>query len=433
MSKSVKKGFVGAHAKSSAAVVSLAVHSIIILVAMSFVAVRVIVKEGTSFEVRSVTRPKMQLKKLQVPVKINKKRPKPKLMKRLVVKPNLARKMPEFKMPEILGVKGGLGSVGDVGLGAGGVGFSMPEINIFGVKSRGEKIFFILDATPQMMYDEIGGFLAYAIIKNEVLQIIDSLNSTVLFNVAVFDGSHSKVLFPRLVPASSKNVVATKSWLEPLNRVSKNMGDMDYGLETLGAGNAASIENFEVEPLERYVWWMKPAMLSMKQQADSVYLLTYRWGNLTHDIGKNNGDFDYEKREKYYRMAQQKLKEENERRRKNGDPPRVLKDKGALVKEYFPNQSFGRPPSAAEKVVYTPKVMVKAMKDVRVQYAPKNQLTSGVSKKNKDAFSVNVIQFFRKSEGPRGASDFKQLSRLTKGKYSSLAGLDAIKSSSQTE
>ncbi len=101
-----KKRFFTNHAKSSAMVVSLAVHAVLLVVALSFVAVTVIKKDDQKFESRQVSRPKMELKKLRVPVKIKKKRPKPRLRKQITVKAR-ANHMPEIKMPEIVGIKGG--------------------------------------------------------------------------------------------------------------------------------------------------------------------------------------------------------------------------------------------------------------------------------------------------------------------------------------
>ena len=46
----MKQGFLGKHTKSSAAMVSLVIHAVIILVAVSFVVVKVIVKEDQAFE-----------------------------------------------------------------------------------------------------------------------------------------------------------------------------------------------------------------------------------------------------------------------------------------------------------------------------------------------------------------------------------------------
>ena len=64
------------HAKSSAAVVSIGVHALLLVLALSFVAVTVIQKEEKKFEAKQVTRPKMPIKKLQVPVNVKKKQPK---------------------------------------------------------------------------------------------------------------------------------------------------------------------------------------------------------------------------------------------------------------------------------------------------------------------------------------------------------------------
>ena len=67
-----KNGFFAKHAKSSAAMISLGIHAVLILVAVSFVAVTVIQKEDKKFEAKQVNRPKQRLKKLQVPVKVKK-------------------------------------------------------------------------------------------------------------------------------------------------------------------------------------------------------------------------------------------------------------------------------------------------------------------------------------------------------------------------
>ncbi|VGO12513.1 hypothetical protein PDESU_01066 [Pontiella desulfatans] len=153
-----KKQFFANHAKSSAALVSLGIHAVLIVVALSFVAVTVITKDEQNFKAAEVKRPKMQLKRLQVPVNVKKKKvQKPKLRKRIVVAPKLNKTMPDIKMPEVTGVKGGIGGAGGGGLGgAASLGFSMPQFEIFGIKGKGEKVFLMLDSSYEMMYDEMG-------------------------------------------------------------------------------------------------------------------------------------------------------------------------------------------------------------------------------------------------------------------------------------
>jgi hypothetical protein len=128
MGKSGKKGYFGKHSKSSAAMISLTIHAVLILVAVSFVAVRVYVKEEQVFEAKPVSRPTMKLKKLTVPVNVKKKKmQKPKLRKNIVAKPKT--KSMDIKMPEMTGIKGGMGYLDEGGLG--GIGFEI-ELNLFG-------------------------------------------------------------------------------------------------------------------------------------------------------------------------------------------------------------------------------------------------------------------------------------------------------------
>lgn len=148
MGKTGNKGYFGKHAKSSAAMVSLAIHAVLILVAVSFVAVRVYVKDEKTFEAKPVARPRMKLKKLTVPVNIKKKKiQKPKLRKTIISKPKT--KSMDLKMPEITGIKGGTGYMDGGGLG--GIGFGL-DIDLFGgSKGSGNELegtFFDLKMDP---------------------------------------------------------------------------------------------------------------------------------------------------------------------------------------------------------------------------------------------------------------------------------------------
>jgi len=94
--------------------------------------------ENNSFASSTIQRPRMPAKKLQIPVRIQKQQRKPKLRQRIVAKPKVNRNMPDIEMPEIKGIKGGLGTADGAGLGD-GIGFSMPEIEEFGMRSKGKK------------------------------------------------------------------------------------------------------------------------------------------------------------------------------------------------------------------------------------------------------------------------------------------------------
>ncbi|MDF7823468.1 hypothetical protein P4B35_05545 [Pontiellaceae bacterium B12227] len=437
MSEKKKSRYFAKHAKSSAALISLGIHAVLIVVALSFVAVTVITKEDQKFEAKPVNRPKMQLKKLQAPIKMEKKRKaKPKLRKRLVVKPRLDQKMPDIKMPEITGVKGGIGSATS-GIGGGGsLGFSMPEINIFGVKGKGEKIFIILDSTPDMMVDQMGGIPSYTLIKNELVKILGNLNPTVLFNICVYDRGPAMTLFPKMVSASQANVAKVKTWLDPLNAVSTGMGDRDYGTRTLGRvqGSRNVKGDFQIGKIKDQREWVKPIMHSMEEQADAVFLLSHGWGTLWATIGAADqwSQPKWDRWNKAVAESNQRHKEENAERRSKGEAPRVFRDKRQMVRTYYP--SVEQPP-ATKKYHYTPKDMALAMEQVRQQSKRNVPLTSsGVSKKRKGDFTVNVVHFIKKS-GASGRDEerFKQLARECNGEYRTLAGFDAIKGAASAE
>ncbi|MDZ8120117.1 hypothetical protein [Pontiella agarivorans] len=233
MSKPKKKGFFAKHAKSSAAMISLGIHAVLILVAISFVAVTVIQKEDKQFEAKPVNRPKQKLKKLQVPVKMKKNKPKPKLRKRVVVK-NIQRKTPEFKMPEISGVKGGLGAMEGSGSGMESIGFSMPEMDFFGAKAKGEKVVFVVHFGPATISagskngkDKYTPFsrMTGLTIRNRLEDLVDTLPEYTLFNVIAYFAGDAWAMEPNMQLATPVNKQKVKDWMDPVNPLE---GDYQY-------------------------------------------------------------------------------------------------------------------------------------------------------------------------------------------------------------
>ena len=239
MSEKKKTGYFSKHAKSSAAMISLGIHAVLILIAVSFVAVTVIQKDEQKFEAKKVNRPKQKLKKLQVPVKVKKNKPKPKLRKRVVVK-NVTRKTPEFKMPEITGVKGGMGNMGGSGGGMESIGFSMPEMDFFGAKAKGDKVVFVVHFGPATISGgkepDVGGKKGKTIytpfsrmtgltIRNRLEDLVDTLPEYTLFNVAAYFAGDNWVMEPTMQLATSSNKQKVKDWMEPVNPLE---GDYQY-------------------------------------------------------------------------------------------------------------------------------------------------------------------------------------------------------------
>jgi hypothetical protein len=435
-----KKFFFKQNPKSSAALVTLIVHIVFAVVAVSFVASEYILKEEQKFEAKPVERPKMTLKKLQVPVEV-KKQQKPKLRKRIVVKPKINQPVPDIRMPEITGVKGGMGSGSGSQLGgAQGLGFSMPEFNIFGIRGKGEKIYFVLDATRAMMLDEIGGVRAYTIIKAEILRVISELPSTALFNVAVFDDFSTHQLFTTLKPATEAHAAAAEDWLLPLNEAFDGMEEGDWGADTLGHQKHELAESMHYGVFQDPDYWYKGSMEAMKQQADTVFVFTTWWGNQRHAISERDEAWFNTAAGKRWNACYQKalvlLDKENAERAARGEPPRSIRREHAwdMNVAYFPD--IERPPEP-EFYFYTPADYIKTFLAVRNEFkSAAAPLKSGVSRKsNKIDFSYNVVRFakvnaeFNDYIDGRTERNFDELTRKCKGDYRSIAGLKMIQSS----
>jgi hypothetical protein len=439
-----RKGFFSSHSKSSAFVVSVIIHAIIALVAVFFVAVTVIQKNEVDFAAKPVNRPKMNLRKLQVPVNVSKPKQQPRLRKQITVAPKLAKVMPDIQMPEIVGVKGGMGS-GSGGFGAGAtLGFTIPEIDLFGIKGKGEKVFIILDSTKLIMHPDMGGIPAYTLIKDELVRILGKLPPTTVFNILVYDNGNCKALFSGLVPASDSNVGMVDAWLKPLNAVEPGRGAEAYGLGTLGPGGKRNDENFLTGRFERQELWHRPLMISMKEQADTVFLLTSWWGHQRIDL-EDGGE-----REKWlktaagrkwlesWEKAKQMLEEENRQRIANGEAPIILRTENAWVmnNHYFPD--IERPPEP-EFYYHMPREYLESMVEIRKRYNPDQAAAATGLRGSKVDFTLHVIHF-KKADGEenewatewyegRTREHFSTLTSLTKGEYRMIEGMEAIKRS----
>ncbi|MCK4564204.1 MAG: hypothetical protein KAU94_06000 [Verrucomicrobia bacterium] len=214
MSNKPKKRFFSSHAKSSAMVVSLVLHAVLIVIAVSFVAVTVVTKDEQKFEAKHVKRPKMPPKRLQIPVKVNKK-PKPKLRKRLVVK-TVNRKVPEIRMPEMTGVKGGTVGMGGEG-GMESIGFNLPEINFFGTKAKGEKVCFIVHFGPATIGDNPYKRMTGYTLRKRLEDMVNELPGYVLFNVACYWMRDTCAMTPKMMPANTANKKMVMDWMAPVN------------------------------------------------------------------------------------------------------------------------------------------------------------------------------------------------------------------------
>jgi hypothetical protein len=179
MAKSSNKRFFTQHAKSSAVLISLIIHAVLIFVALSVVVVTVAQKEAQVFVAQEIKHPRMKLRKLTVPVNIGKKKiQNPKMQKRIAVKHEL--KTVAVKLPEMTGIKWGLGFL-DTGGGLDGLDLGL-SVNFFGISGGGTHIAFIIDYSASMWGER------EKIMRREAARVIRELPRGTQFGVIFFGG-----------------------------------------------------------------------------------------------------------------------------------------------------------------------------------------------------------------------------------------------------
>ncbi|MFL2859882.1 MAG: hypothetical protein ACJ0BW_03980 [Pontiellaceae bacterium] len=228
-----KSSFFSKHAKSSAFIATIVFHAIIILIAVGLVAYEVITKDEKKFVAKENNRPKMKLKKLQVPIKMEKrKKTTAKLRKRVVAK-KARVSANDIRMPEITGVSGGLGAMqGGGGLGS-DIGFTMPEIDFFGAKQRSEKVVFVVlagGASTKGSNDKQSpkSRMVFHTLKARLFDMVDDLPEYALFNAAFFQMNMTTPFSTNMLLATDSNKELMKDWAEPVNNL--------YLEETYGPG-----------------------------------------------------------------------------------------------------------------------------------------------------------------------------------------------------
>ncbi|MBI9020024.1 MAG: hypothetical protein JEZ10_02050 [Verrucomicrobia bacterium] len=445
--------------RSPALIVTIVVHVVFFLIAGAYVAMEVIERQDAKFEAKQIARPKMQLKKLRVPVKFRKKvqQSAPTLSARMTANPVSVQSV-DFKMPDTAGLGGGSAGLGGSSASFGGsLGFASTQINLFGLKSSGEKVVFLLDAGGGMMGDEIGGIPAYSIIKKELLSMIDLMPPTALFNVLVFDHQECRALSSEMLPATDDNLQRFKQWVTPLNAQSQK-----YGLETLefpgtpitfepmpmvfnGLNNWLAGLGYGARKGVDVVYWLGNNA-NMDTIYDKYYKACKKGEPLPKDhvsgwpaeFWKHTVDYDEcggeEEWKKTVAKAYEMHEEENQKRLARGEPIRVKSIMMGMdhwvVKIYFPDEP--RPvqsnPREGNEHLYAPDDLSDYVESVSRKYSQASPVASIGLKKKELVF--NVIHFVPtlqvKDENIR-LPVLADLAEELDGAYVKIGGADAIK------
>jgi hypothetical protein len=342
---------------TEAAAISIGIHILLALLAGSVVAIKYVQKRDAAFVGENVSRPKLERRQLQMPVKVQnlqKKSRRPKITTRMA-----SVSKASFSLPDTAGLGhvgggfdrgGGSRSLSSMGA-AGSLGFGISGINFFGVRSKGEKIVFVIDTSEAMMDDAKGGYNTYQFAKEKIHSMVDGMRSATLFNVILYSendsvrsvGGDAVILFRKnLVPATPENRQALKQWLATVNDNSRAAGKIGK-MQTAYRPPHPYESTIESDAQT----WLKAVQAGMEGSADNIFVLCAGWGDHRISDEKRAVMFGItdEARKKWLeergwpqqkiddwnkeraaisRKAREILAEENRKRRQRGLPEKVV-------------------------------------------------------------------------------------------------------------
>ena len=426
---------------SEAAAISIGIHVLIIIFAGSIVAMKYVQKRDAAFAGENIARPKLERRELQMPVKVQnlqKKSRRPKVTSRMA-----SVSQASFALPDTQGM-------GDIGGGfdrsgsgrslssmgaAGSFGFGLSGINFFGIKSKGEKVIFVVEAEREMVQDSRGGYYTYQYAKDRLSDMISKLHSATLFNVMFFVKDQTVMFGPKLIPATEANKAAVVDWYARVNDSPQVVGKISKMSQKYEAGF-----DYDSDVGHDASGWITAVQAALEQRADNIFILCSDWG--THWICKENKKtmFDADlgneqewltsqgwppervaeykkKRAAVSEMAKEALGKENAAREKKGLPPRIVAR--SEWKRYMRDDLKLKlpidPPRRPIRRSYVPEEIIEHFNAVYT-YHYKSQ-KSGRPK-------INIVKLIASDDSSSGDSSLglKRVANEFKGRFELLSG-----------
>ena len=356
-------------------------------------------------------------------------------------------------MEQSFTVSAGLGGFGGgslLGGTSGSIGIGVSDVNVFGLKTRAERILFVIDANRQMVTDAKGGLNSYKVIKDEITDMVGNLSAGTLFNIMIVDRRNFKLFRPQLVPSGQDIHQALIKWITPINQVTSKPG-----LEGAAGAARAKISTLSEEPMHKNISWSGfsgnetafVTQVAMEQQVDAIFMITgYHRGferirrqptdreeaDWARTIAKKPYQDQLAKHQleinEMQRRVAAKLDAINKERASKGQPPRVLAQRHGVYSDArelgleWKTQHPGHQPQYYEEARQVERYFRKLLD---VLYTDKGTQEP----------SINVVLFLAGNEEMRveWEKSLKDYVRFFNGKYRIIRGLDEIKSASSAK
>ncbi|NBB78418.1 MAG: hypothetical protein GVY36_03085 [Verrucomicrobia bacterium] len=240
----------------------------------------------------------------------------------------------------------GIGAGSLLGNTRGSIGIGMSDVSVFGLKTRAERILFVIDADREMVTDKKGGLNSYKVIKDEITDMVANLSTGTLFNVILHDGKKTLGFKNQLVSAGQEIHRELVEWIAPINSNASSPGL--EGVAQAGRPSLTTFRDHEVNKALRLSGGRANetafiAQHALEQNLDAVFFITgYHRGFeriRRRPTERENKDWErttssnrYQKQLEAHRAEiplmkkriEEELKRQNKVRKSKGLPPRVL-------------------------------------------------------------------------------------------------------------
>ncbi len=292
-------------------VISGGVHAIAALVFGSMVMYKAMKIEEPEFKAP----PKKQLppKKIQYKVQTKtKSKPKPrKITVNNVSKINMPKidvKMPKLTTQTDFTNITNMGSMR--GFGSGGLGMSGKAVTLLKVQAKGERFLFMVDASARAMSPAKGGFDGFDTIRQEIVKLIKTIPSSIVFNMAFIEGYNDRgwqiskpyieFFKPSLLAATDSVKTDFNKWIYSIN-TEADFQNSKVGLGGKGNWKPELYMSDLKQPPELVV-----TQAAIEQKADVVFMINGGWNDLYHNVERR---LTAKEEEEKMKNAQRAMKE----------------------------------------------------------------------------------------------------------------------------
>ena len=206
-----------------------------------------------------------------------------------------------------VGLAQGAGMATSMGSGGGLGGRGFMSMNFLGLSSQNvSKVVFVVDTSTNIMEPRKGGFLAFSIIREEIMRQVSRLPASAQFNVILYRASGNETgdveinLYKReLSPANNDSKKDFFEWMAPVNAKLDNFGPASATRRT-GWRRKPLPPEAGVDPLFLPPSWSRAVHAALEQSPDTIFVITASEGRVNRmvseqELTKRRAEFEKEK------------------------------------------------------------------------------------------------------------------------------------------